>query len=117
MNKRESTPDLYVLDMLADDVEDLATILNSLNSDRAASWRHVWGRNFSRQEVVQALSRLIREGLVRVAVLTTDGKWLEELKERELPPVDYGDVWFSITAHGQLFHQNWHPEVDNDPPQ
>lgn len=113
MNKRESRPDLYVLDMLADDVEDLATVLNSLNSDSATSWRHVWGRSFNREEVVQALSRLIREGLVRVAVLTTDGEWLEELLERELPPVDYGDVWFSITPRGRLVHTNWHPEVEN----
>lgn len=113
MSKRERTPDLYVLDMLVDDVEELGTILNSLNSDRSTSWRHVWGRKFSRNEVVEALSRLIRDDLVHVAVLTTDGKWLDDLQDRELPPVDYSDVWFRITGRGRLVHANWHPEVEN----
>ena len=112
MSKRESKPDLYVLDAIADDVEDLATILRVLNSDTAIGWHHTWGRHFERGEVVEALSRLVWAGLARVAVLSADGKELVELPPKELP-ANYDDVWFRITSAGRLVHTNWNPDLAN----
>lgn len=114
MTPREDTPDLYVLDTLADDVEELSSILRSLNSDSAIGWHRIWGRHFRREEVVQALSRLIRADSVRVAVLTPDGKSLAEVQPRQIPPASYDDAWFSMTARGRLLHSNWNPGVPTD---
>lgn len=114
MSERELKPDLYVLDAIADDVEDLATIMRTLNSDTAIGWHRAWGRHFDRIEVVAALSRLIRAGLVRVALLSTDGKELVELPLKGLPPADYDDAWYAMTPAGRLVHTNWHPEVAKD---
>lgn len=114
MTSREGTPDLYVLDTLADDVEELSSILRSLNSDSAIGWHRIWGRQFTREEVVQALSRLIKADSVRVAVLTPDGKSLDEVPPRELPPASYDEAWFSMTPRGRLLHSNWNPVVSSD---
>ena len=113
MTSRESTPDLYVLDTLADDIEDLATIMRALNSDTAIGWHRTWGRPFTREEVVQALSRLITNDLVQAAVLTPDGKALENLVSGQLPPGDYDDVWFAMTPRGRLVHSTWEPEPES----
>jgi hypothetical protein len=115
MTARERTPDLYVLDTLADDIEDLITIMRALNSDTAIGWHRVWGRHFTREEVVSALSRLITSDLVQVAVLTSDGTALEKLAAGQLPPGDYSDVWFAMTPRGRLVHANWHPDIPAEP--
>jgi len=114
MTQRELSPDLYVLDTLADDIEDLSTIMRSLNSDSVIGWHRAWGRPFARDEVVQALSRLIRKELVQVAVLTSDGKSLENLAPGQLPLGDYDAGWFAITPRGRLVHANWNPETTSE---
>jgi len=115
MTSREDRPDLYVLDALADDIEDLSAIMRTLNSDSAIGWHRRWGRHFTRAEVVQTLTRLIRDDLARVAVLTADGTALEDLRANQLPPGSYDDAWFAMTPRGRLLHSNWDPEIPTDP--
>ena len=38
MTSREDRPELYVLNALADDIEDLSAIMRTLNSDSAIGW-------------------------------------------------------------------------------
>lgn len=107
MSSKAATPDLYVLDTLANDVEELDSILRMLNSNTVLGWSDEWGRPFSRPEVVAALSRLIKRDLVEVLTLTEDGKSLRELGSGILPPNTYDDVYFSMTAKGRLVHRSW----------
>lgn len=79
MLRRDATLDLYVLDTLADDIEDLATILRVLNSDELISWYREWGRSFHREEVVESLTWLITNDFVRVLVPSADGQDLEDI--------------------------------------
>lgn len=109
MARRESLPDLYILDALADDTEDLEHVLQVLNGDTALGWHRRWGRPFHREEIVEALVRLIKANQVRAAVLAPDGKWLDELLPTEIPPGDFDDAWFAMTPHGRLVHTNWDP--------
>lgn len=111
---RARLPDLYVLDTLADDIEDLATMMCALNSDTSLGWHRLWGRHFTREEIIPALSRLIKGGLVQVASLSVDGKSIESLPAGQLPPGDYDDVWFLMTSRGRLVHSNWDPERPED---
>jgi hypothetical protein len=111
MTKREASPDLYVLDAMANDVEDLAAIMRTLNSETAVGWYRTWGRRFERQEVIASLSRLVASDLARVSILTPDGKSLVELPSRQLPPGNYDDAWFAMTPHGRMLHANWDPDV------
>lgn len=110
MTKRETLPDMYVLDGVADDAESLDDILRMLNSDTSVGWHKQWGRDFTRDEIVQSLARLIKDGAVRVSALTSDARWLEELEPGALPPGRFDDVWFTMTPRGRLLHNNWHPE-------
>jgi hypothetical protein len=110
VTKSDSGIDLYVLDSIADDVEDLESILRMLNSDSAIGWHRAPGRHFERQEVVEALSRLVRSDLARVSVL--DGKHLVELKAGQLPPESYDHAWFAITARGRVVHTTWDPQSE-----
>lgn len=112
MTHRQATPDLYVLDTVADDIEDLVAIMRSLNSDSAIGWHRTWGRLFTRDEVVQTLSRLVTNDFVQVAVLAPDGKTLENLASRQLPIGDYDDAWFAMTPRGRLVHATWNPPTE-----
>lgn len=111
-NERE--PGLYVLDTLANDLEDLESILRMLNSDTMLGWKWRWGRSFTRQEVVQALVQLIRADYVRVAAIAPDGTSLEPLAPRQLPAGSFDDVWFEMTPAGRLVHTNWDPELRDE---
>lgn len=115
MKSPEDTLDLYVLDAVADDIEGLDAILRTLNSDSAGGWRRSRGRPFTREEIVQSLSRLIRADLIRVALLTPNGTTLEDISVGQLPPASYDDAWFSMTQRGRLRHSNWDPEVPAEP--
>ena len=107
-------PDMYVLDTLANDVEELESILRMLNSETDLGWHEEWGRNFTRPDVVSALSRLIRQDFVRVFVPDEEGKALLEIAQRSMPPANYDDVYFGMTERGRLVHTNWDPETEPD---
>jgi hypothetical protein len=100
--------DYFVLDSLANDLESLEDILRLLNSDELG-WRSHHATRFERVEVVPALLRGIRDGLIRVAVPTSDGKALEPLEDRALPTGGLDDVWFELTAQGRVVHTSWEP--------
>jgi hypothetical protein len=108
MKNKSTLADMYVLDSLANDIEDLEGILRTLNSDSVLGWKHEWGHPFERQEVVEALSRMIREDLVGVYALNQENV-LEALQGRQLPPADFASFWFGITERGRLVHSNWEP--------
>ena len=112
MTNSKALPDMFVLDALADDVEDLENILANLNRS-PSGWRDSWGREFSRDEVVAALSRLVTDDRVRVYVLEDAGTALVELPARTLPPATFDDAWFGLTPAGRLLHTNWDPNAGN----
>ncbi len=97
-----------ILDSLANDLEALEDVLRILNGD-AIGWRTHHPEPFTRNEVVPALYRCIRDRLVRAAVLTRDGKSLESLDDHVLPTGSVDDVWFELTARGRSVHSTWEP--------
>jgi hypothetical protein len=109
--KHAALPDMYVLDTLANDVEDLESILRMLNSDTDLGWRDEWGRSFTRSDVVAGLSRLIRQEFVQVFVRDEAAKTIQQSARRALPPSNYDDVYFGMTERGRIVHSNWDPET------
>ena len=114
MKSNPRSPDLYVLDSLANDIEDLEGILRMLNSNTELGWATEWGRPFQREELVTALSRLVTKGYVQVFALAADGKSLEPLAPTVLPPGTYQDTYFGMTDRGRLIHRNWDPNVEGN---
>ncbi len=109
--KNAALPDMYVLDALANDVEDLESILRMLNSDTDLSWHDEWGRSFTRSDIVSALSRLIRRDFVQVFARDQEAKSIEKIARRTMPPANYDDVYFGMTERGRIVHSNWGPEA------
>lgn len=104
-------PDMFVLDALANDIEDLDGIIRMLNSDTALGWVAEWGRSFRREEVVEALSRLIMRDFVTALILHSDGRSLQKLPAMTLPPLSYDEAYFSMTDRGRLLHSSWEPDL------
>lgn len=111
MKPTPRSPDMFVLDALANDIEDLDSILRMLNSDTALGWVAEWGRTFQREELVEALSRLVTRDCVTVLVLNSDGTSLQSLPAMALPPESYNDAYFSMTERGRLLHRSWDPDL------
>lgn len=114
MNANPRTPDLYVLDALCNDIEDLDSILRMLNGDTALGWAAEWGRPFQRGELIEAISRLVAKNYVQVLVLAPDGKRLEARSATALPSGNYQDVYFALTDRGRLVHRNWDPGLEGN---
>lgn len=102
-------PDPYVLDALANDIEDLEGILRMLNSDTPLGWYRERGCRFQREEVVEALCRTIRGREVRGYLLHESGTELVPLAEGELPSLSFDEAWFEMTDRGRLRHADWRP--------
>jgi len=89
----------------------MSSILRMLNSDTVLGWHRELGRPFTRSDVVQALSRLIRDDLVRALVLNESGKELEPIGQKMLPARGFDDAYFELTRRGRMIHHNWEPET------
>jgi hypothetical protein len=106
----KSDVDPYVLDSIVDDVEDLEHILADLNGTETTDGKPFWQREFTRDEVVAALSRMIRNGDVYVLASAPDGLSMYPLPIGVFPPGSYDDVYFGPTERGRLRHANWNPD-------
>ena len=65
---REGFPcdiDMFVIDVLRYDIEDLAAVLRMLNNSGPMGWRKFWPHDFTREEVLEALDRLVSRGLAK----------------------------------------------------
>ncbi len=101
--------DYFVLDAVANDLEELDNILRLMN-DEVYGWRSYHPALFTTADVIPALRRTVRDGLVRVAVVSATEPVLEELPERTWPSGSLEDAWFGLTPHGKIVHASWEPE-------
>ncbi|MGE0352247.1 MAG: hypothetical protein AB7Q69_03315 [Gemmatimonadales bacterium] len=105
----KASVDMYLLDAIADDIEQFSDVIERLNGDRPTAWWRYRGALFGHDEVVEGLSRLIQNDWARVYLLTPGGDALIELAPRALPPSSYTEAWFKITPRGILAHSAWNP--------
>ena len=106
MAAAQRNADMYVLDTVADDIEGFDDVMRRLN-DENSGWTAEWNGRFERQEVVAALSRLIRDGSVEAYAFSSINKSLVKQAHGSLPPADYADAWYGIAARGRMRHRNW----------
>lgn len=104
--KKQEGPDMFVMDAMANDVESIDDLIRILNSSSDLGWTDVWGRMFTRDEVVSALMRLVRAGLVLAYAADGDKHELAPLDERVLPQ-SLSEAYFGLTDRGRLVHANW----------
>ena len=103
--------DMCVLDSLANDIESVEGILRMLNSDTDLGWAKEWGSKFVRVDVVTALTRLVRDELVRALELRKNDGNLTELPLGFIPAFSYDDLYFAVTPRGRMVHDGWNPTL------
>jgi hypothetical protein len=99
---------MCVLDVIQDDIENIAAVLRMLNSEFTDSWRGARGQSFTEVEVIVAMKELVRRGLVTPLA--------EMPPEYDLHPIDplriesefdWSEFWFLIEPAGRQAIQNW----------
>lgn len=101
--------DLFVLDALANDLEDLESVLRILNSPSELGWRDQHPAVFTREEVIPAVFRGIGEGNIEACVTAAAEPVLIGLGERKLPDGPLDEVWFRLTKRGRTVLNSWDP--------
>lgn len=107
--------DMFVIDVLRYDIENIPSILKLLNNRSSVGWRFAWPHDFAEVEVIQALKDLIKNG------------WVKPLRENEthknIVPVDEDEdiwnnidtLWFELTGQGWQAWNNWdNPPIKED---
>lgn len=101
--------DYYLLDCLSYDIEDLGGIAEIMNSDSELGWKSHYGRIITRSEILEALVRCIKTGLVEACVPARGGLDIVGCGRSVVPPVPFELLWFRLTSEGQLVIDNWEP--------
>ncbi len=90
-----------VLNEIADDYENLDTIMEYINrrdpSLDPANWEALRAIPVSRPEVISALTELVREGFAQAYILQSHEPYSRPVK---LSQGDIGSLWFLVTAKG-----------------
>lgn len=97
-----------VLDALANDVESVEDVVRLANHPEIG-WTDLVGGPILEFSVVQALPRLIEEGLVRAYTLDATGNHLADLVVGMRPRVPLEECYFGLTAQGRAIHAAWEP--------
>lgn len=103
---RLSDRDMFIVDILHYDIEQVSNIVRLLN-DGTFGWSDVLGRDFTDDDVIEALTKLVNESYVKVlaeginALVEVDPQaaWLQR-------PDEY---WFMLTAKGREMFDAWEP--------
>lgn len=101
--------DFFVLDTLSNDIEALENVLDMLNSATEMGWRDQHDGPFTRQEVIPALLRGVREGNIEICVYSEEQKALVDVGEHVIPAMPLETVWFRLTDRGKVVLDNWEP--------
>jgi hypothetical protein len=105
--------DMFIIDVLQHDIENLSSILRLLNNDSCIGWRVFWPHEFSAQEVVPELIRLCSQGLLAAFMVREDDNALHEIDRRPSETeVTSGDLWFSVSKQGNACWDAWEPPTD-----
>lgn len=106
--KREPI-DYFVLDALANDLEDVEHIIHILNSPTEFGWRDQHPDPFTEQEVIPSLLRGVSEGNIEACVYSDQQKALIGAGEGVIPTGSLREVWFRLTRRGRMILKSWEP--------
>jgi len=98
--------DMFVIDVLRHDIEDIEAILRMLNSRSALGWRNFWPRDFCRQEVLDALGRLLSTGLVSPLRYDHTRRELVDI-DGPVEAVDASELWFKLEPSAIQQWEQW----------
>jgi len=101
--------DMFILDSLANDLEDVGSILRILNSASELGWRDQHPEPFTREEVVPALLRAVKRKEIEACVYRPSERALVGAGEGIVPQGSLDEVWFRLTERGRIVLKSWTP--------
>jgi hypothetical protein len=94
--------EMFVLDSMQDDIEDLASVMRYL-----VAWRSRWPQDFTEDEVIEALASLIRDGLIEVYDELPDRDELSPVESSRTDRASLRRYWFRPTTRGKQIWKEW----------
>ena len=94
--------EMFVLDAMQDDLEDVESILRYL-----VQWRRHWPHDFTLEEVTSALRTLIERGLVEVYDSVTGGSEVAPVSDPATDEASLREYWFLPTPQGREVWKMW----------
>ena len=99
--------DMFVIDVLRHDIEDVEAVLRMLNNTGVLGWRKFWPHDFSRDEVLTSLDRLVRSGLVRLLEYEPASRELVDVR-RAVDVCEQADLlWFKLEQAALDLWNKW----------
>ncbi len=113
-NGNEGRPliEMFILDVLRHDIEDVFSIVKMLNNTGSIGWRKFWPHDFTVKEVVTAVNALIRDGLVCQLVYDTECASAVSADSAIEIITGSEEVWHELTEIGRQIWEQWEPPID-----
>ncbi len=99
--------DMLVLDALQDDVEEIASIMRML-----AEWRHRLPAEYTSDDVLDALRRLLQAGFVTALEESVDEPALVPVPTPDFTRSSLRRYWYDSTSSGRSLWEAWDKELD-----
>lgn len=106
--------EMFVLDVLRHDIEDVTSIVKMLNNTGSIGWRKFWPHDFTMKEVVVAVNALARDGLVRQLVYDADYASAVPTEPAVELVTGSEEMWYEPTEAGQSAWDQWEPPVEEN---
>jgi len=94
--------EMFVLDSMQDDIEDLASVMRYL-----VEWRSLWPRDLTEEEVLDALKSLTEDGLVEAYDESPSNAELQPVERPETDRASLRHYWFRPTTRGRQIWKAW----------
>ena len=102
--------DMFVIDVLRYDIEDVDAVLRMLNNSGSLGWRKFSSSDFTREEVKAALARLIEAGLVKPLEYDPTERGLVDV-QRSVDVIKEGDLlWYKLEDSALDLWNEWKPK-------
>jgi hypothetical protein len=106
-SKPEMNIDMLVLDAIQDDVEQLPTIMRML-----AEWRPQLDEEYTDDDAIEALARLMSKGLVGALEESVDKPELVRISVPNTSRAALRQYWYEPTARGRAMWKSWNESMD-----
>jgi hypothetical protein len=101
--------DMLVLDAIQDDVEQIPSIMRMLGE-----WRHSLGEEYTSDDVLDALGRLLQAGLVAALQESVEEPELVPVRAPDLAPSSLRQYWYEATPSGRATWEAWDKQLERE---
>ena len=98
---------MFVIDVLRYDIEDLAAVLRMLNNTGPMGWRKFWPRDFTPEEVLEALDRLVSRGLAKPIEYDPVRRELVDADRHVDVQKEGGSLWYKVEQSALDLWNKW----------